>query len=89
MPQRDGLLRRPTRVIQPNSLPETEQVLKMDGFSGIRRLFALRITVPALCLPAGITISYKYLFFAYPHLIRLLLDIDFGCPLACPLCDRI
>jgi hypothetical protein len=45
-------------------------------------------TVPALCLPAGRKLSYKYLFFAYSHLIRLF-EINIGCPLACPLCDRI
>jgi hypothetical protein len=31
---------------------------------------------------------YKYVFFAYPHLIRLYFKTNFGCPLACPLCDR-
>jgi hypothetical protein len=25
----------------------------------------------------------------YPHLNRLYFGINFGCPLACPLCDRI
>jgi hypothetical protein len=61
------------RVSQPASQQASKQVL---------------ITVQALCLPAGRKISQN-LFFAYPHLIHLYFGVNFGCPLACPLCDRI